>query len=289
MPTPDQELSNIDFESMLGGPLIAVVNAQAQAAESSVNFIKSVGFKAGTSEDPEATDTGEPIYVTFKYPKEVAPYQPPTSGIDTTITVDNGGSGYTSAPDVVISGGGGSGATATASLSSGAVSSVNVTAAGSGYTSLPAISFSGGEGSGAQATATLTSPTGEVPAKIQEMKLEVPILTMLPIPFIRIEETTIAFNAKINSMQYRQINTNLKIAGSLQVRQRWPGGSAKLNVSVSYQRNTTQGSKVERTYSMAVYIKAVQDEMPAGLERVLGILENAMREQPVAALDPVPA
>lgn len=32
MPTPGQELASIDFASMLGGPLVAAVNAQAQAA-----------------------------------------------------------------------------------------------------------------------------------------------------------------------------------------------------------------------------------------------------------------
>jgi hypothetical protein len=60
-----------------------------------------------------------------------------TSGFVTSISVTNGGSGYTSAPSVEISGGGGSGALATASLSGGAVSGITVNNAGSGYTSIP--------------------------------------------------------------------------------------------------------------------------------------------------------
>jgi len=87
MVNPGQELSSIDFASMLGGPLMAVVDAQAKAAMSSVNFIKAVGFKAGTSKDPEATDTGEPIYVSFKYPKEVAPYQPAVPAVPAVVQV----------------------------------------------------------------------------------------------------------------------------------------------------------------------------------------------------------
>ena len=59
-------------------------------------------------------------------------------------------------------------------------------------------------------------------------------------------------------------------------------GSAKLNVSVGYQRNTQQGTNVQRTYSMAVHIRAVQDEMPAGMQKVLDILESNMRSQPAA-------
>lgn len=41
MVAPGQELSSLDFKNIIGGSLIAVVEAQAQAALSSVNFIKS--------------------------------------------------------------------------------------------------------------------------------------------------------------------------------------------------------------------------------------------------------
>lgn len=288
MANPGQELSSINFESMLGGPLVAVVNAQAQAALSSVNFIKSVGFKAGTSDNPEAADTGEPIYVTFKYPKEVAPYQPAVPGQITGIRVTTPGSGYTSAPTVTISGGGGSGATATATTNdNGEVTSVALDESGSGYTSEPTVTISGGGGSGATAQVTFSAPVEARPAEIQEMKLEVPILTILPIPFIRIEETTIDFNAKINSMQYKRIDDSLKVGASAGGKASYPFiASASFNVSASYQRDSHEGNRVTRQYSMAVHIRAIQDELPAGMEKVLGILEDAMRSQPVKAPEP---
>lgn len=53
--------------------------------------------------------------------------------------------------------GGGTGATATASINEGAVNDVSITNAGSGYTSAPNVSFSGGAGSGAQATAAVSN------------------------------------------------------------------------------------------------------------------------------------
>lgn len=71
------------------------------------------------------------------------------------IDVTAGGSGYVSAPTVAFTGGGGSGATATATIDGGAVVSVAITNAGSGYTSAPTISFSGGSGSGATADAVI--------------------------------------------------------------------------------------------------------------------------------------
>lgn len=217
MPNPGQELSSIDFESMIGGPLVAVIHAQAQAAMSTVNFIKEVGFKKPSSEEEAGGDTSteEPIYISFKYPKELSPYQP-------AVLADP-----TANPPVVAS--------------------------------------------------------DAVAAEYETQELKVPILTILPIPFIRIDETTIDFNAKITSVEYRKTNTSLKVNASLEAKAGWLWGSVKLKVSTSYQRTTQQGSTVNRTYSLAVHVKAVQDEMPAGMEKMLSILEGAISSVPVAS------
>jgi Fe-S-cluster-containing dehydrogenase component len=72
-----------------------------------------------------------------------------------SVTVTAGGSGYTSAPTVTFSSGGGTGAAGTATVANGAVTAITVTNAGTGYTSAPRIAFSGGGGTGATATAVL--------------------------------------------------------------------------------------------------------------------------------------
>lgn len=293
MADPARELSSINFESMLGGPLIAVVNAQAQAAMSSVNFIKSVGFKPGNAEDPTAAQTGDPIYVSFKYPKEVAAYQPAEPAQLTGVTVTAAGSGYTSAPAVTATGGGGTGAAFSASLGPGGSVTVSMSNPGTGYTSAPTLAIAAPPAAGTQATATavFTAAKAAVPAQFATMMLEVPILTMLPIPFIRIEETTIDFNAKINSVEETKTDEQFKLNASLDATVKYPPlfsiASVKLKVSTSYQKNTQSGSKVDRTYSMSVHIRAVQDEMPAGMEKILGILEDAIKAQPAKAPVPV--
>ena len=58
-----------------------------------------------------------------------------------SCTVGNGGSGYTTAPTVNITGGGGTGATAQANISGGTVTSITVLTPGSGYTSTPTITI----------------------------------------------------------------------------------------------------------------------------------------------------
>ncbi len=83
----------------------------------------------------------------------------PVGSALTGLDLTNGGSGFTSVPAVTITGGGGVGATATASLTPRGVGNLTLTSSGSGYTSAPAVTITGGGGSGATATAALASTT----------------------------------------------------------------------------------------------------------------------------------
>jgi hypothetical protein len=76
-----------------------------------------------------------------------------------SVVVTNGGTGYTSAPTVAFTGGGGSGAAATAIVAGGKVVRIDVTNPGTGYTSVPAVGFTLGGGSGAAATAVILATT----------------------------------------------------------------------------------------------------------------------------------
>lgn len=81
------------------------------------------------------------------------------NGTVSGLTITNVGSGYSTAPTVVFTGGGfTTAAVATATVASGLVTGLTITNAGSGYTSAPTISFTGGGGSSAAATATLSAP-----------------------------------------------------------------------------------------------------------------------------------
>lgn len=79
--------------------------------------------------------------------------------ISTTVTITNGGSGYTTVPTVTFSDSPEAGGTAAAvaSIDSGAVNQITVGYIGVGYTSAPTITITGGGGTGAEATATLTT------------------------------------------------------------------------------------------------------------------------------------
>jgi hypothetical protein len=72
------------------------------------------------------------------------------------ITIVDGGSGYTSAPSVSITGGGGTGASAYARVSGGRVVALVVTNPGTGYTATPTVTLMG-VGMGAKAHARLNN------------------------------------------------------------------------------------------------------------------------------------
>lgn len=214
MPNPGEELSSLDFESLIGGPLVAVVNAQAQSANTTVNFIKTVGFKESDDEFEvgENSNTNEPIYISFTYPKETKPYQP-------AVPADPGPPPVAAQPEVL--------------------------------------------------------------AEYRDHELRVPILTILPIPYLRVEEVKIDFNAKINTVEFKKTDSKVNFSAETEKKAGFFFASSKLKTSFSYQKNTQTGNRVARTYSLAVHVRAVQDEMPAGMERILGILEDAIVSKPI--------
>lgn len=104
--------------------------------------------------------------------------------------------------------------------------------------------------------------------------LSVPFITMITIPNLRIDELTIDFNARLTSVETSSLNTKLNLGASLSINYAF----VKFKASASYQRTSNSSQKVEKSYNLAVHVRAVQDEMPAGLERVLDILENSIKE-----------
>jgi hypothetical protein len=258
---PGTELATLDFGNLIGGPLVAVITAQALAARATADFVKTVGFYPAGETDPGGNDIGgTPIYVDFKYPKELQPYQPaitPVAAVPATPAI-----GDPNFPNGMR--------TPNATVPASAAPNDGDPAHAGG---LPAY-VPGTNG----VPAVAAQPA--VPAVYQDMKFSVPILTMLPIPFIKVDLATIDFNAKISSVETTTQSSDVAISGNLEVQQRWPSGAAKLNVSCAYKKSTTSGSSVERTYSMAVHVEASQDEMPAGMEKLLNLLESVMISAP---------
>lgn len=106
----------------------------------------------------------------------------------------------------------------------------------------------------------------------QKTVVQVPFIALLNVPSFRIESCDVDFNVKLNSTFTQKTDTEFGINTSVS------GGVnslfAKVNfkVDVAYKRTSSTGIKVEKEYSLGVKVRATNDEMPAGLEKVLGML-----------------
>lgn len=178
-------LQGLPFDSLIGGPLNACVNAQANAAQTTINFIKEIGLQDVTDENGNTRT--EAIYVYFSF-------------------IQNG----------------------------------------------------------------------------RKVNISVPLLAIVPIPYIGINTIDINFKATVSGVESesktdeftRETKRDTKSAGFSLFRPKVT--TMKGSVSTKKDSKSTQDSKfsVEATIDVAVH--ASQDSMPAGMARILELLGSAL-------------
>ena len=136
--------SKFNEDARMGGARSALVNLNLSSTNSNVSPVIDLANSRITLRTNSINNQpGENIASTN------------SSGSVTGITLISGGSGYSSAPTVVITGTG-TGATAICTISGGIVNSVTVTNAGTGYYGTAKVIFTGGGTPTSKATATVT-------------------------------------------------------------------------------------------------------------------------------------
>ena len=189
-------LTSIDFNALIGGPLIAGVNASAQAAMATAEYIKAIGFASGSG----TNGNYDLQTVTFTYQ---------------TLQVNQT------------------------------------------------------DGTSTPVTASIT----------------VPLISILPIPYLRVDSMEIEFKANIDSMN-KVTNTNTfattnSVSGGT-------GGflsifeSVKFNVSVADSNVNTAVSEQTSKYAFNVRVHAGVDPLPGGMQKVLNIFEGIIQQQIVS-------
>jgi Protein of unknown function (DUF2589) len=118
------------------------------------------------------------------------------------------------------------------------------------------------------------------PADADMMTLEVPLLTILPIPFLRIETMDINFKASISQSTQTSDKTQSVVESSASLK---AGGSywfvkAEMSASVSAKKDTTSSrdSRYAVEYTMDISVHAVQDDVPGGMAKVLNLLTESV-------------
>lgn len=179
MPVSGSEIASLDFSNLIGGPLNAIVEAQAKSAITTVNFIKEVAFD----------NDGKVRNVDFAYNRKN----------------ENG--------------------------------------------------------------------------KDQIFTMTVPFLTMLPVPYITINNALVEFNAKITSINESSMSDDFKTEVEASGGGSWWFCSARVTSKTSYQRKSSTSEKAERAFDMHVKVEASNQDMPPGTEHLLTILENCITEK----------
>ena len=282
---PAEEMSSIAFDKIIGGALNAVVSAQNTSSMTTVEFIKNVGFQ-----NDAKGNTVKPVYVDFKYPKEVAPYRAATPD-SFRVEIKNGGAGYDEEElnNGAYTVGGANDVKLSFTVNTdGAISAVNVIGGTdklmeklkSAETVSVDVTAKTETGNKAAISITKVAGTKATPAKFQDMTLQVPLLTIVPIPFIRVASTDIELNVKINSIfnssDTSDTNVDSSVTASASTKAFFFKGSINMNASVAHQQKKSTTEEVKKEYSLNIKIHAVQDDLPAGMSRILDILEESI-------------
>jgi len=168
------DISNLDFQNIIGGPLTAAIKAQALAAATTVDFINEIAFDHDSQGRPTNVRT-----VTFLYSRQV-----------------NG--------------------------------------------------------------TTLKS------------EIDVPFLTLIPIPYIEITEVQIHFTVKMNQAASTQRSAAFGDSWNFQ----YGGGDWNFKAGVSYQATDAVKQDIKREYSLDILVHARQTDIPRGMSRVMDWMEK---------------
>lgn len=116
--------------------------------------------------------------------------------------------------------------------------------------------------------------TTDVTTKFLEsnVTIKVPFLTMLVIPAMRIDELTIDFNARLTSTETSNVSSEFAASAELGINYK----IVNFKATASYKRTSSSGASVEKSYNLTVHVKALNDEIPPGLDRILTMLEDSI-------------
>src|SRR2546426_2825860 len=114
----------------------------------------------------------------------------------------------------------------------------------------------------------------------QMVNLIVPLLTIVPIPYIAVSDITIDFKANISAAAstVETESTSEELGAGLTVGGTFWGVTVNFNANYSSKKDSsaTRESKYSVEYTMDVHVEAGQESMPAGLAAVLNILQSSI-------------
>ena len=118
----------------------------------------------------------------------------------------------------------------------------------------------------------------------RQCTVNVPLLTIVPIPYIAIRDIDIAFKAKISASSSTTQTTKESVEKNFSNKTKVSGGTWFVRASTEFQAGisskkdstATRDSKYSVEYTMDVAVKAGQDDIPAGMAKILELLNESV-------------
>ena len=135
--------------------------------------------------------------------------------------------------------------------------------------------------SGAPGTDVVPANNGNIPLPPGSVTtITVPLLTVMPLPFIRIESVTLNFKAAISAVNEQATSQASSTAANADGKLALGFGPWKVDVggSISSKKDSTatSTSKYSVEHTMDISVHAVQEDMPAGLAKLLSLLTDSI-------------
>lgn len=110
------------------------------------------------------------------------------------------------------------------------------------------------------------------------VSLKVPFLTLINVPFIRIQEMTIDFEFTVHKSVTKDTtttkNASLNYSGGVDVL----FYKTDLELEASYSKERSVSSSLDKTATFKMSVRAGSDDIPAGLAEMLDLLKETVKE-----------
>ncbi len=95
--------------------------------------------------------------------------------------------------------------------------------------------------------------------------ISIPLMSMVPIPFLRIEQLDLDFSVKLTGVEKTQKVDRF----GANVRAGYGGKKFGVTAAFSHRSSKGESKQISRSYSLQVKVRASQGEMPVGVERMI--------------------
>jgi len=139
----------------------------------------------------------------------------------------------------------------------------------------------------------LKRPGGALGMLDNKAKVTIPFLTLVHIPFLRLEKVVVDFTIKLNSIREQTVtgsrsHVGMNVSeesqeitaydeGLLGDAPNWNKTTNMVGLT-STRLDSANGNEIKKEYSLQVVITAVQDALPVGMEKLLDILEQEIKD-----------